>query len=583
MRKKKNKNIIIGLLCVMLVFMGIGYALISQNLTIKGIGNVKGKWDVHISDIKLLSKTGMAEDKSHTFNNLLAEFQTEVYAPGDSLEYEVTLINAGNIDAVINNVTAEITGSPTIKFNVSGIEKGDKLLSGATKAIIITITFDSDVTSLPSIKTSTLTVNIECVQGDQNVENEQLVVYQPIMKAHEESVSTSSYFLEGPLTRSEIESIKFTNTKDVPSTALGSFDVSTDSKKGIMAWYYDDDSDNLYELTIGQDGGVIGNSDMSSLFASLSNLTELDLEWLDTTNATSMARMFYGITNITELNLSNFNTSNVTDMGRMFYNLNSLTSLNISNFDTTNVKYMNSMFYNLSNLSSLDLSNFNTSNVELMNSMFYGLSNVTKLDLSNFNTSKVTDMNRMFYSNRSLVDIDLSSFDTSNVTDMSLMFIASSSLKRLDLKNFVTSKVQNMSSMFQRCSSLEYLNVSSFNTSRVTNMSRMFYGLSKITSLELTNFNTSEVLNMSNMFSESSLLTNLNLSSFATSKVTDMTRMFYKCSSLSNLDLSQASFGSVTANDAIFTSVPSNVTITINSASKDYILNLLPDANIIEV
>ena len=36
MRDRKNRNIIIGVLCSLLVIMGIGYALLNQRLTIKG-------------------------------------------------------------------------------------------------------------------------------------------------------------------------------------------------------------------------------------------------------------------------------------------------------------------------------------------------------------------------------------------------------------------------------------------------------------------------------------------------------------------------------------------------------------------
>ena len=49
MRDRKKRNTIIGVLCCLLVFMGVGYAILSQTLTINGIGNVKGNWNVEIT------------------------------------------------------------------------------------------------------------------------------------------------------------------------------------------------------------------------------------------------------------------------------------------------------------------------------------------------------------------------------------------------------------------------------------------------------------------------------------------------------------------------------------------------------
>ena len=46
MRDRKKRNIIIGSLCCLLVFMGIGYAILSQTLNISGIVNMKGNIDV---------------------------------------------------------------------------------------------------------------------------------------------------------------------------------------------------------------------------------------------------------------------------------------------------------------------------------------------------------------------------------------------------------------------------------------------------------------------------------------------------------------------------------------------------------
>ena len=76
-------------------------------------------------------------------------------------------------------------------------------------------------------------------------------------------------FLGGTLKRNKIETITMMNTKTVPSNAIGSWDVSEKQNGSIKAWYTDTNNNGLYELYIGQDGGVRANPNSSNLFNSI--------------------------------------------------------------------------------------------------------------------------------------------------------------------------------------------------------------------------------------------------------------------------------------------------------------------------
>ena len=69
MRDRKKRNIIIGSLCCLLVFMGIGYAILSQTLNISGVANMKGDWNVKITNMELISTTGMAKELEKSFTD----------------------------------------------------------------------------------------------------------------------------------------------------------------------------------------------------------------------------------------------------------------------------------------------------------------------------------------------------------------------------------------------------------------------------------------------------------------------------------------------------------------------------------
>lgn len=470
-------------LCFVLLLMGVGYAALSQRLTIGGTAKMQGVWDVRITNIQLSRKTGLAKDNSHKYENLSASFQTETLAPGDMLEYTVSVSNRGNIDAKVSEINATLDGPEAIKYTVEGIKKGDIIKEGVTKEVIITIKFDENATVIPSNKTSTLNINFTCIQNTQSIPTENLTVYKTRMKKAENSPSETASFFDGPIAKNKIKKITFYDTLNVEGYS-NNFDISEDSSGKVLAWYKTD-STGYYELAIGQDGGVIANPNMSYYFQHLTALEEINLEKLDTFGVTNMANLFYGASSLKKADLSNFDTGNVTNISRMFYNCSSLAELNVSSFVTTKVTDMSNMFYNCSSLLKLDITNFNTSKVTNMSNMFYGCGALTELDVSHFDTSSVTDMSSMFCWCNSLTSLNITNFNTSKVTDMSHMFHGCGSIEELDISSFDTTNVTNMETMLAYLYKINVIYVGSkWTMANVTNTTDMFIG-SKVSQVTL--------------------------------------------------------------------------------------------------
>ena len=168
MRDRKKRNIIIGALCSLLVFMGIGYAILSQTLNISGIANMKGNWNVKITNMELLSenKTGRAENVSNTFTDTTASFEANLYMPGDSIEYRVTVENQGNIDALLKSITPTTTNkSEGIKFSHSEIDN-TVLTAGKTITFTMKVEFLEDAASIPNVEN--VKYNLELVYVQYN-------------------------------------------------------------------------------------------------------------------------------------------------------------------------------------------------------------------------------------------------------------------------------------------------------------------------------------------------------------------------------------------------------------------------------
>ena len=50
-------------------------------------------------------------------------FKRGTLAPGDMLEYTVSVSNRGNIDAKVSEINATLDGSDAIKYTAEGIKK----------------------------------------------------------------------------------------------------------------------------------------------------------------------------------------------------------------------------------------------------------------------------------------------------------------------------------------------------------------------------------------------------------------------------------------------------------------------------
>ena len=131
------------------------------------------------------------------------------------------------------------------------------------------------------------------------------------------------YFFGTDVLRKDIEELTFSSSYKVPEEAVQSFDLSEKQNKSVMAWYTDKDKNGLYEMTIGQDKGVVANSNSAYLCCDVGRVN--GIENLYTTGVKDMSYMFFqyradASSEKAELDLGdNFDTSAVENMDGMFW------------------------------------------------------------------------------------------------------------------------------------------------------------------------------------------------------------------------------------------------------------------------
>jgi len=556
MKLKINKNykiilIIISISLISSITTGISYAYWQitkkqTNVNLAGTGCFDLSFEETGSDITLNHTLPASNQKG--LSQTPYKFKIKNICDYDA-EYYITLNTFGEISTLLsedaikysfdvsarNTPTPKILGTASENIDTGNIDinnliksyslKEGRLSTGGEKEFSLYLWLDENASMTEMNKTFHSKIYITSMATDK-------VPLIANLKVAKDGHPSLTKYLDGPLTKGEIEKIEFVDTNKVPIDAIGSWDVSEQRNGGIKAWYYDVDANGLYEVYIGQEEVVIANPNSSYLFKDLTKLKTIDLADLDVSKVTNMSEMFFD-TGLFSYDFTldlgeEFDTSNVTTMDYMFYRTgynSTIFTLNLGeNFDTSNVTNMRNMFYETgykSTVLTLNLRDkFNTSSVTNMQSMFSYVghdSPVFTLDLGNqFDTSKVTTMTVMFRSTgymSSVFTLDLGNkFDTSNVTNMLDMFQNTgykSTVFTLDLGDqFDTSNVTNMDSMFYATgyNSINFtLNLGdSFDTSNVTNMSDMFsytgYN-SPVFTLDFGNkFDTSNVTKMGYMF-----------------------------------------------------------------------------------
>ncbi len=305
------------------------------------------------------------------------------------------------------------------------------------------------------------------------------------------------------------------------------------------------DSESARVLYSGVDGDLTWSIDSDGLLTISGEGDYSTTEWLEyadeiisatviVSEITNTSYMFRGCSNLVNLDLSELDTSNVTDMSSMFSSCSSLVNLDLSELDTSKVRTMYRMFFMCYSLVNLNISEFKTSSVTDMNSMFYGCSSLTNVDVGGFDTSNVTDMSSMFFTCSKLRNVDVSGFNTSNVTSMRALFWSCESLSSVDVSGFDTSNVVDMSFMFGSCSSLINVDLSNFDASQLEEADSMF-SYSGLESIDLSNFNAHKLKNLYAMFASCKNLKSVDLSGIEITSETDTDAIFEYCSNLSSI------------------------------------------------
>ena len=161
---KRNKNIVFGMLAlvVSVIAIGLAYAGFTGTLNINGTGNVmSAKWDIYFANLSNAVTTGTANvvtPATISPKTKIGDYYVELASPGDSVTYTFDVVNDGDFDAVLTTLTKSTpTCTPeatlcnylhyTLKYtsNNQNVVEDDTLLRHTTKNMTLKLELDSNM------------------------------------------------------------------------------------------------------------------------------------------------------------------------------------------------------------------------------------------------------------------------------------------------------------------------------------------------------------------------------------------------------------------------------------------------------
>jgi hypothetical protein len=156
---------------ILFSFGVIGYALVTQLLTITSVSTVTGTWDVRITAVGTPTFTNAANvtTPSVSTDGHTATFSVDLNCPGATAVYPITVKNNGNIPAKLTSITG-ITdanaAAPTDVTFACNAAVNDTLAAGASIVYNVTVVWASTATTIPSTLTKTATITLNYQQNE---------------------------------------------------------------------------------------------------------------------------------------------------------------------------------------------------------------------------------------------------------------------------------------------------------------------------------------------------------------------------------------------------------------------------------
>ncbi len=166
MHRENIKSKLILVIClIILLCLSVGYAAFQTSLNVKGNASITSDWNIEITGVQVINTTGNGENASSpSWTKTTANMEANLYEPGDSVKYKVTVQNKGDLEANLQNVITNKDNNESVKITCSGYTLNETLKPNATKDIVVDISYNPEYNGGDT--SSEAQIVVECVQAN---------------------------------------------------------------------------------------------------------------------------------------------------------------------------------------------------------------------------------------------------------------------------------------------------------------------------------------------------------------------------------------------------------------------------------
>ena len=174
MNSEHKKYFLVGSLCIAIFLMlGIGYAVLSQQLDINGTAQITSNWKILFTSAEEKEMNNATTTRKEISNQTTLTLDVNLTQPGASAIYDVVVENQGDLDAVLSSIDGVKENNnqdpKAIKVSVENIKVGDPLLAGEDKTFQVKVYWDASVDINETNMQKQIEITLTYEQSDDGV------------------------------------------------------------------------------------------------------------------------------------------------------------------------------------------------------------------------------------------------------------------------------------------------------------------------------------------------------------------------------------------------------------------------------
>lgn len=166
--RKKSKNLLVLVVLLAIIGIAVGYAALSQTLTLTGTATVlsAADWKVHFNtaDVTTAPKTVPASATVELDSTKLSGTFAATLAPGEKAVYTVTVINEGRIGASLDSIADAVQTKGNVTCTVTPDTQTTPIANNDTHEYVVTLQCANLETLANDTETQSFTVDFNYVQ-----------------------------------------------------------------------------------------------------------------------------------------------------------------------------------------------------------------------------------------------------------------------------------------------------------------------------------------------------------------------------------------------------------------------------------